>query len=121
MIAMRFLAVLLTLTLTGPSVGALVCELVCAAEHARVPAAGSCHEQDGPASSTTLAPAHVCHEVTTPEPSIVAGSSQGDPRVVADVASPTVTSSSVVQVHVVTASRVATHAPPPASNNPLRI
>jgi hypothetical protein len=109
------------MTLTGPSVGVLVCELACTAEHARVPASGSCHEHGTPASSATLAPAHVCHDVNAPPPSIAAGSPQLDPRVAADVASPLMTFTSTVRSHVVTAPHAATHAPPPKSSNPLRI
>ena len=112
---------LLTVTLTGPSVGTLVCELACAAEHARVPASGSCHEHGAPASSATLAPAHVCHDVSTPEPSVVAGAQQFNSRVVADVASPVITLTSTARTHAVTTPPVATHAPPPKSNGPLRI
>jgi hypothetical protein len=121
MIPVRLLAILLTVALTGPSVGALVCELACAAEHARVPAAGSCHEHGTPASSAALAPAHVCHDVSEPQPSIAAGSPQLDPRLVADVASPLGTFTSTLRSPVVTAPHVATHAPPPTPSNPLRI
>jgi len=121
MIGVRLLAILLTVALTGPSVGALVCELACAAEHVRVPAAGSCHDYGTPTSSATLAPAHVCHDVGAPQPSIAAGSPQLDPRVAADVASPLMTFTSTVRSHVATAPHVATHAPPPKSSTPLRI
>jgi hypothetical protein len=117
---MRLLAVLLVMTLTGPSVGALVCELACATEHARVPAAGSCHEQGAPGSSATLAPPHVCHDLIAPEPSIAAGP-QINPRVVAEMASPLIASAAAVLSHIVAAPHVATHAPPPKLNSPLRI
>ena len=116
---MRLLAALLVMTLTGPSVGAVVCELACATEHARVPAAGSCHEQGTPGSSATLAPVHVCHDLIAPEPSIAAGP-QINPRVVAEMASPLIASAAAVLSHIA-APHVATHAPPPKLNSPLRI
>jgi hypothetical protein len=71
---MRTIALLTLLVVTAPSVGALVCDVVCAAQHeaSTTPASGSCHDHgtsqpDSPAVSAL----HVCHEVGTVQASIV--------------------------------------------------
>jgi len=121
MIRVRFLAVLLSVALTGPSVGALVCELACAAAHQQTPGAGGCHEQDATGSSISVAAGHVCHDVSPPGLSIVAGSAEGDSRIAADAESPSLIALPAAQTRVATPPRVASHAPPSALSIPLRI
>jgi hypothetical protein len=118
----RFLAILLVVALTGPSAGALVCEFACAAEHSRVPAAGSCHEHDGPASTTTMAAGHECHDVTSPEPSTMAvGAPQVDLRAVAEAGASLAMEDVAAHATVVSPPRASTHTSPPSPPVPLRI
>jgi hypothetical protein len=62
---MRTLALLTVLALTAPSVGALVCDVACAARHessAAAPASGSCHDHGAPQpDSPNVSAAHACH------------------------------------------------------------
>ena len=62
---MRTLALLTVLALTAPSVGALVCDVACAARHESSPAApasGSCHDHGAPQpDSPNVSAAHACH------------------------------------------------------------
>src|SRR5688500_1089682 len=63
---MRVIALLTVLALTAPSVGALVCDIACAAQHQSVatPAGSSCHDHDAPQSdSPVLSASHDCHDI----------------------------------------------------------
>ena len=90
MAEVRFVALVLAVALTGPSVGAVVCEIACAAEHSPAPVASSCHDTAGPASLPTVAAGHACHDVTTPELSIAAAASQSDTRIAAEAVTPVI-------------------------------
>jgi hypothetical protein len=68
----RLVAILLAVTLTGPSVASLVCDWSCAAEHRDTQqAAGGCHESGEPATTAVFAAGHECHELTASEASIL--------------------------------------------------
>ena len=68
---MRIIVAVLTLALTGPSVGALVCDWACAAKHQRSEASGTCHQHSTPGSTSTLAAGHLCHDLTWAPASIL--------------------------------------------------
>ena len=71
MIAVRYLVLLLTVTMTGPPVASLLCDWACAAKHQAAPAsAGACHEHGSNASMPTWQRGHQCHEVSTPPESV---------------------------------------------------
>ena len=117
---MRLLGLLLIVTLTGPSVGALVCDWTCAATHRAAAAAESnCHDAPGPAQTSTFAARHACHELPTPAASRVAGATQAvdAPANVETAAHETAT------VHASFVTRVPdrSHAPPPTHIVPLRV
>ena len=77
MIAVRCLVLLLTVTLSGPSVASLLCDWACAAKHQVGPAsAGGCHEHGTDAAMPTMARGHQCHEVSTPPESVLTGTFQ---------------------------------------------
>ena len=71
----RGVAMLLVLTLVGPSVGPLVCDWLCDA-HRQSPASGGCHETDAPAAMATLEAGHRCHDHTPSTPSILTSPTQ---------------------------------------------
>jgi len=71
MFRVRLIAVLLAVTLTGPSVGALVCDWACAAKHQRTDAENSCHQHRTPGTTPTVAAGHLCHELTSAPASIL--------------------------------------------------
>ena len=76
MSTVRLLALLLTITLTGPSVASVLCDWACAAKHqAAAPAESGCHKRDTSARTPTAAAGHVCHELTTAEASILTSTS----------------------------------------------
>lgn len=117
---MRLLAMILIVTLTGPSVGALVCEWTCAAKHEATAAAESrCHDEPGSSQTPAFAAGHECHELPTLTASIVTGAPQvvDAPPTIAAAALATV----VRQASVVTRRPDRSHAPPPTKIVPLRI
>lgn len=71
MLIVRVLALLLAVTLTGPSVGALICDWACAAQHPQAATATTCHDHGAPPATRTFASGHWCHELTTPPESIL--------------------------------------------------
>ena len=120
-VPVRFAALLLTLALPGPSVGALVCDWTCAAEYGAAAASGSnCHDTPGPAQTATFAAGQACHELTAPVASIVTCAT---PFVVA----PAAVEVSPHEIARLQASSFATrrpdgsHAPPATHVVPLRI
>ena len=72
---LRTIALLTVLALTAPSVGALVCDLACAAQHqdaAATSASESCHDHGAPApESPSVSAWHVCHDMGVVPASIV--------------------------------------------------
>jgi hypothetical protein len=72
MSTVRLVSLLLTITLTGPSVASVLCDWTCAAKHqAAAPAESGCHKRDTFAAAPTVAAGHVCHELTAAEASIL--------------------------------------------------
>jgi len=116
----RLLALLLAVTVTGPSVGALVCDWTCAPTHpATVTAASSCHDEPGPAPTPAFAAGHDCHELPTLTPSILTyGSQVVDTPLTAETA---VHATGMAQASLVTRRPDRSHAPPPTQVVPLRI
>lgn len=112
-------AVVLVLTLTGPSVGALVCDWTCAAQHAQASSRGGCHEETQPGTSAALETAHQCHDLTAPAESILTSNPHVELRaiVAADVAGDVRTSTLALSV---LRSPGSPHAPP-SPLIPLRI
>jgi hypothetical protein len=116
----RVIVALLTLTLTGPSVGALVCDWACAARHQRTEALGSCHQHNTAGMTPTVAAGHVCHDLTSGPSSILTDARQAGFSAPAIVEAPLtlfVESASPVT------SRVSDSSPAPPSSTliPLRI
>ena len=120
----RTIALLTALMLTVPSVGALVCDVICGTRHeaSATPARSSCHDhgksrQDSP----TVSALHVCHEMGSVPASIMR---DGGPQIAVvraivrnlDI----VTDADAGRHTVVRQARLTGHAPPlPAL--PLRI
>ena len=73
---MRLLALILTISVTGPSVASLVCTLACAVRHQMVSAAGRCHEHGTDAATPTIERGPQCHTVSAPAPSVLRVSPQ---------------------------------------------
>jgi len=59
----RFASLLLVLSLLGPSVGSLVCDWACAANHTQSSPGSSCHDHGKSGSSATVGAAHRCHDL----------------------------------------------------------
>ena len=121
MTAVRCLVVLLAVTLSGPSVGALLCDLACAVQHAdSVVAAGNCHEQGADTTTTAVASGHECHALATAPESVLTKAPHATvgALAVADVwlasAAPAARDRAVEHPHNTS------HAPPP-SLIPLRV
>lgn len=68
---MHAVALLLVLTLAGPSVGALVCDWMCATKHEESTSTGNCHESPAKGSMATLEAGHRCHDVNSATASIL--------------------------------------------------
>ena len=120
MTGMRLLALILAVTLTGPSVGALVCDWTCAPQHAAAATAGStCHDDPGPSQTPAFAAGHECHELPTLTPSILTSGPQVvDTPLTAETAAH---ATAMVQASFVTRRPDRSHAPPPTHIVPLRI
>ena len=120
MFRVRLSAVLLAVTLTGPSVGALVCDWVCAAKHQRTDANASCHQHGAPGTTPTVAAGHVCHELTSAPASILTAGRQAGFSAPAIVEAPLtlVVESSAAATY---RTREVAHAPPRPLITPLRI
>jgi len=68
----RLIAVLLAVTLIGPSVASLICDWSCAAEHRDTQqVTGGCHDNGEPATTAVIAAGHACHELTALKASIL--------------------------------------------------
>ena len=120
MVTVRSVALLLTLTIAGPSVGALLCDWTCATAHeAAAAAATNCHDAPGPTQTATFAPGHACHELPAVAACIVTcASSLDDAAVTVDTA---VHGRSNVEASFATRRPDRAHAPPPTQLVPLRI
>jgi hypothetical protein len=120
----RFTTLLLIVTLTGPSVGALVCDWTCAAAHGAAAGTESrtesnCHDTPGPAPAATFSVGHACHELPTPLASVVTCAAQAvDVAVTAEHATP---ETIMGCASLMTRRLDRSHAPPPAHIVPLRI
>ena len=117
---MRLLALVLTLTVTGPSVASLMCDWACAARHQVATASGGCHEHGTDALTPTMARGPQCHDVSpAPESVLTNAASQAGVPVVAitSLTSPLPTSFTSRAGAFLSGS---SHAPPP-SLIPLRI
>lgn len=116
----RLVTLLLIVTLTGPSVGALVCDWVCASTHrVAAPTESNCHGDPGPAQTATFAAGHECHVLATLTASFVTGASQVV-NVAVTVESATL-STVTVQGSFAARRPDRSHAPPPIHTVPLRI
>lgn len=116
----RGVAVLLVLTLTGPSVGALLCDWTCATQHVQASSRGGCHEQTPPVTTpAALETAHRCHDLAAPAESILTSTPNVEIRaiVVADVPGDVRASTRALSV---IRSSSSPHAPP-SPLIPLRI
>ncbi|HVG72014.1 MAG TPA: hypothetical protein VM819_13950 [Vicinamibacterales bacterium] len=117
---MRLVTLLLTVTLIGPSVGALVCDWTCATVHQATAAPESnCHDTPGPAQTATFAAGHACHGL----PALAAGIMTCVPPL-ADTAVAARTpayGTAMVRAALVTRRPDRSHAPPPTHIVPLRI
>ena len=71
MIGMRRCSALLTVWLFSPYAMPMLCDWVCAAQHQRTDANGSCHQHRTPGTTPTVAAGHVCHDVTSAPASIL--------------------------------------------------
>jgi hypothetical protein len=120
MIGVRLITVLLAVTLTGPSVGSLVCDWACAAKHQRTEANGSCHQHSMPGTTPTVAAGHSCHTLTSAPASILTDARQAGFSAPAIVEVPlTVSIQSAGDAPHRT--RDVAHAPPPPLMTSLRI
>jgi hypothetical protein len=120
MVTVRSVALLLTLTIAGPSVGALLCDWTCATAHQAAAAAETnCHDAPGPTQTATFAAGHACHELPAVAACIVTcASSLDDAAVMLD---PAVHGRGIVKASFATRRPDRAHAPPPAHIVPLRI
>jgi hypothetical protein len=116
----RLIVLLLIVALSGPSTGSLLCDWACAAKHQRTKASGSCHEHRSPASSSTVAAGHRCHDLASGPASILTDTRQAEFSAPAIVEAPLVTSAESVD-HVTHRTRDVAHAPPPSLITSLRI
>ena len=73
---MRLLALILTVTVTGPSVTSLVCDWACAAKQQIVASGSGCHEHSTDAATRTMARGHQCHEVSPAPKTVLTTTSQ---------------------------------------------
>jgi hypothetical protein len=74
---MRLVALVLTLTVTGPSVASLVCDLACAVKQQAVTTSSSgCHEHGTDASTPMMARGPQCHDVSTTPQSVLTSAQQ---------------------------------------------
>lgn len=121
---MRFIALLTVLALTSPSVGALVCDVACGAQHQSAAASSSpsCHDHAMPQSDwPTVSAMHVCHEMGSVPASIVRDAAMqlavapAILRSLSEMSDPGV-SRELSSTH----ARLTGHAPPPLAL-PLRI
>ncbi len=113
----RVAAVLLVLALTGPSVGTVVCDWTCAAQHAQSSSQGSCHQSER--SGAALESAHRCHELAGASESILTATPQGEFRAIVVADAPGEARVSTLVLSVLRTS-VRPNAPPPPLI-PLRI
>jgi hypothetical protein len=121
---MRTIALLIVLALAAPSAAALVCDVMCAAQHDdAAPQRGSCHDHAAPQRETPSVSAwHVCHAMGVVPASVVrdAASQVAVPpaiaRAIVDSAAEHIPARTVNATH----ARLTGHAPPPAVL-PLRI
>ena len=123
---LRTIALLTVLALTAPSVGALVCDVACAAQHrGTAPASqdASCHDHASPTPEVpSLSAWHVCHEMGVVPASIVRDAATPlatAPAIVVAIFDSAVQDSARRHI-VVTRARLTGHAPPPLIL-PLRI
>lgn len=119
-VTVRLVALLLTLAIAGPSVGALICDWACAAAHEAAAAAETnCHDAPGPTQTATFAAGHACHELPASTACIVTcATSLDDAAVNIDTAVP---GGAIGQPVFVTRRPDRAHAPPPTQLVPLRI
>jgi len=79
----RVASLLLVFSLLGPSVGALVCDWACAANHTQSSAGTGCHEHGTKESSATVSAAHRCHDLAASVESILTSALQLDLKMIA--------------------------------------
>ena len=120
MVTVRFIAVILAVTLTGPSVASVLCDWTCAAKHQVASAEGGCHKRDSSAPVPAVAAGHVCHDLLSPEASVLT------PAPYVEVLTPSLTellpadSLATISTRTVATSPDTSH-DPPRSSVPLRI
>src|SRR5262245_59362521 len=67
----RLLALILSVTVTGPPVASLACDWACAAKHQIVATGSGCHEHGTDTSTPIMARGHQCHEVSSAPDSVL--------------------------------------------------
>jgi len=67
----RLLALILSVTVTGPPVASLACDWACAAKQQIVASGSGCHEHGTDASTPKMARGHECHEVSSAPESVL--------------------------------------------------
>jgi hypothetical protein len=118
--SVRLVTLLLSVTLIGPAVGALVCDWTCAGAHQTAAETGSnCHDAPGPAQTATLDAGHRCHELPVPAACIVTCAAPYDDA--AETVDTATHGPDIVQAGFVTRRPDRAHAPPPTQPVPLRI
>ena len=121
----RTIALLTALMLTGPSVGALVCDVICGTRHeaSATPARSSCHDP-GPSrdDSPTMSALHECHEMGSVPASIMRDGGVQNAVAQAIVRNLDIVTDADAGRHtVVRQARLTSHAPPLLPALPLRI
>jgi len=74
----RVASLLLVFSLLAPSVGSLVCDWACAANHMESAPGSPCDDHGTKDSSATVGAAHRCHDLAAPVESILASAPQLD-------------------------------------------
>ena len=120
MIGMRLCSALLTVALFGPYAMPMVCDWVCAAQHQRTDANGSCHQHSTPGTTPTMAAGHLCHDLTSAPASILTDARQAGFSAPAIVEAPLTFSVESAGAATHRTCEVA-HAPPPPLITPLRL
>jgi len=68
----RLIALMVTVTLSGPAVGSLLCDFVCMAKHQTSPAAvGRCHEPGSRTAVPAFVDGHRCHDLAASTASVL--------------------------------------------------
>lgn len=121
MVGVRLIALVVSVTLTGPATLSLLCDWACAVKHERAAeVSGGCQHRDASALAPTISPGHKCHELTTASASISTSASQPELLAPTPAESSPADEFSHASAGVIVRPPGASHSPPP-SIIPLRI